>query len=189
VLRLQQSLFAVLLSATISGACSRQPEQAHILDGQWAIELTRSQPTASADEAAQGVIVWDANLPRYPDDPVRPDTAIGRAYLNFRSLSSDARDAGEEFAIGRGADRLETAHAVIGVGDTVQIDLAAHVVGSETILRGVLRGDSIVGQWTLQPYGLEPLHGTFRMWRTERDAYHDSATSRSRRAVERWHRD
>lgn len=130
-----------------------------------------------------GILVLDADLPRYPDDPEPSDsTMIGRAYINLAAAGPDSKG---RFQPGPGADRIETVHVFVR-GTQLVIHLAPYLKDASPILTGRLTQDKISGTWRSTVENAAPIEGSFTMERTRIKEYSDSAATRATRGVQEW---
>jgi hypothetical protein len=190
-----RTMAMLLLGSSIS--CDDRTVEGSPLEGEWLIEMHAPGREASSPtgRSVRGVLVLDSDLPRYPDEQWRTGDStflVGRAYIDLvpllRSTSEPVSQNHPPFASWQGSDRAETVFAKIGREDTVEIDLAPLINDFDPLLRGVIRGDTVRGQWTVVAHSVPPEDGSFIMWRTLRTAASDSALVRGRRGVRDWDR-
>jgi hypothetical protein len=130
-----------------------------------------------------GIVVLQADLARYPDDPEPSDsTMIGRAYINFAPAGANSPS---RFHQGPGADRIETVHVVFR-GAHLVTHLAPHLKDASPILTGRLTEAGIAGTWRSTVENAGVIGGTFTMTRTRAEEYADSAVIRAARGVRDW---
>jgi hypothetical protein len=130
-----------------------------------------------------GIVILQADLARYPDDPDPSDsTMIGRAYIN-RVLAEP--NSPSRFQQGPGADRIETVHVFLR-GAQLVIHLAPHLKDASPILTGRLTQDGIAGTWRSTAENADLIEGSFTMTRTRAEEYADSAAIRAARGVRDW---
>jgi hypothetical protein len=180
-----------VLLITLSGgvaACRAGRGEGSAIEGEWGVQLSTTEVRGVAvARTAEGVLVLNNSLRRYPDDP-RGEVGgvVGRRYIDLESIlrtPSSGQPGSKRFLAIPGADRYETVHARIGQHSHVVMDLAPHLKDASPTLRGVVAGDTIRGAWSIMAEGDTTARGTFVMWRTSIPWALDSAQRRSNRSV------
>jgi hypothetical protein len=119
--------------------------------------------------------------------PVAGSYMVGRSYIDLGGVRNGEEfrnpAAAYTFSPDPEADLFEEIVAKAR-SDSVLMVMTPHVIGTQLVLSGALRNDTLRGRWTLPAHhSRAAFRGRFTMWKVQPDGLLDSATIRSRRAT------
>jgi hypothetical protein len=144
------------------------------------LHVTSRQPdvTRGADSTV-GVVVFSDQLPDLPEWATASDPpgsyAVGRFQIDLDTVFG-IPSTGES-----PADFTREVLARVR-GDSIWMSFTPQAADAGLGFRGVLRGDSVTGQWLLHGYAPRA-HGAFRMYRVQKTAIFDSLVTQGREAT------
>jgi hypothetical protein len=157
------------------------------LSGEWVIQITAESYGRRnvADRSVTGVLVFNSSLPVWAEqEQIRlPAPHVpGRLFAPIRRLTENPPQDTVSAGYYRPHGGISLSDEVVAnvSGSRVDFVLAPGVVGGRYEFSGVIRGDTVHGQWKLPPHPTG-MTGRFRMWKAPAPAALDSARTWARR--------